>query len=223
MREAIVYLLAISVAEVVTVTIQPVWGIVSHIIVLGALILHATLTSRVAHQQLLISLALIPLVRIISLSMPLASIPQIWWYPITYAPLLVAAFEVVRILGYRPEEIGLTLKRVPIQLAVAVTGVAFGIGEYFILTEEAKATDLVLQDTRLLAAFLLLVSTGFVEELIFRGVLQRSVLQVSGRWGIVYVSLAFAIVHLIHRSIIDIVFVFMIANIVLYLVAPFFF
>ncbi len=243
MKEALVYLVVITVAEVITVAIEPVWGIVCHIMVLVALILHSALAGKRAYQQLFLSLALVPLVRIISLSMPLANIPQIWWYPIVYAPLLVAALQVIRLLGFSLEQIGLNFKRISIQLAVALAGFVFGVVEYFILTEEAQATGLVLQETWLLAAFLLMVCTGFVEELIFRGVLQRSAVEAFGWWGIIYVSLLFAVVHLIHQSLIDIAFVFVIAiffgwvvkktgsifgvtlshgiaNIVLFLVAP---
>ena len=246
MKEALVYLLAITVAEVITVIVEPVWGIVLHIIVLVALILHSALAGKQAYQQLFLSLALVPLVRIISLSMPLANIPQIWWYPIVYIPLLVAALQVMRLLGYKLEQIGLNFKRILIQLAVALTGFIFGVAEYFILTEEAETTGLILQETWLLSAFLLLVCTGFVEELIFRGVLQRSAVEIFGWRGIVYISMLFAIVHLIHFSALDIAFVFVIAlffgwvvnktgslfgvtlshgiaNIVLFLVAPFFF
>ena len=243
MKEAIVYLLAITIAEVVSVYVVPVWGIVCHIIILVTVILRSALTSGQTHQQLLLSLALVPLVRIISLSMPLANIPQIWWYPIVYAPLLVAALQVMRLLGFSLEQVGLNFKRIPVQLAIALSGFVFGVVEYIILTEEAQATGLVLQETRLLAAFLLLACTGFVEELIFRGVLQRSAVEAFGSWGIIYVSLLFAVVHLIHQSLIDIAFVFVIAiffgwvvkktgslfgvtlshgiaNIVLFLVAP---
>ncbi len=243
MKETLVYLLAIIAAEVITVTIEPVWGVVCHIIILVALILHSALAGKRVYQQLFLSLALVPLVRIISLSMPLANIPQIWWYPIVYAPLLVAALQVVRLLGFSLEQMGLNFKRISIQLAVALAGFVFGLGEYFILTEEAQATNLVLRETWLLAAFLLLACTGFVEELIFRGVLQRSAVEAFGWWGIIYVSLLFAVIHLIHQSLIDIAFVFVIAiffgwvvkktgslfgvtlshgiaNIVLFLVAP---
>lgn len=246
MKEALVYLLAVTIAEVITTLIQPVWGIACYIIILVALILHSALSRRQTRQQLLLSLALVPLVRIISLSMPLAKIPQILWYPIIYAPLLVAAFEVVRLLGYKLQEIGLSFKGIPVQLAVALTGLVFGVVEYFVLTEEAEATALILQETRILAAFLLLACTGFGEEVIFRGVLQRSAVAAFGWWGVAYVSLLFAIVHLIHHSVVDIALVFVIAlffgwvvkktgsllgvtlshgiaNIVLYLVAPLFF
>jgi membrane protease YdiL (CAAX protease family) len=92
---------------------------------------------------------------------------------------------------------------------------------------------------------LLLLCTGFVEEFIFRGVLQRTAVEAFGGWGIVYVSLLFAILHMGFLSWIDVVFVFVVAlffgwvvkktgslfgvtlahgitNIVLYLIIPFF-
>ena len=101
MREAIVYLLAIVAAEVITaVTVQPLWGMVFHIIVLVAVIVHSALVSDHRLRQLLLSLALVPLVRIMSLSMPLANIPQIWWFPVIYIPLLAAGVMVMHILGY---------------------------------------------------------------------------------------------------------------------------
>ena len=246
MRVALIYLAAITIAEVVTVLVQPIWGIAIYIVVLAAVIVHSALASEPRLQQLALSLALVPLVRIISLCMPLANIPLVWQYPITYVPLLIAAVLVIRILGYSREDVGLTFRLSTVQLAVALSGLALGVIEYLILTEEAEAAGLILQETRLLAAFLLLVCTGFGEELIFRGVLQRSAVAAFGNWGIVYVSLLFAIVHLIHHSAIDIAFVFVIAlffgwvvkktgsllgvtlshgitNIILYLVVPFFF
>ena len=179
--------------------------------------------------------------------MPLAGIPQLWWYPIIYAPLLVGTLQVTRLLGYNWGDIGFKVKRISIQLAIALTGFGFGLGEFFILTDEARATNVILGKTPLLAGFLLMVTTGFVEEIIFRGVLQRGAVQTLGAWwGMVYVSLLFAIVHWIHVSVLDIVFVFVvamflalavrktgsllgvtlahgIANIVLFLVAPLFF
>ena len=245
MKEALVYLLAITAAEVVTVIIEPVWGMGCHIVVLVAVILHSALISGQTHQHLLLSLALVPLVRIISLSMPLANIPEIWQYPIIYAPLLVAAVMVVRILNFRAEDVGLSFRLFPVQLVVGLSGLLFGVAEYFILKPEPVVIELTWQEMWL-PALIFLVCTGFVEEFIFRGVLQYTALVVFGWWGIVYVSLLFAILHMGFLSWIDVVFVLVvalffgwvvkktgsllgvtlshgIANIVLYLVAPFFF
>jgi len=246
MKEAIIYLLAITAAEAVTVFVQPVWGIVSHAIVLVAVVMHSALPSDYRYRHLVLSLALVPLVRIISLSMPLVNIPQIWWYPIIYAPLLAAAIMVVRILGLRAREVGLSFSSVPVQLAVGLSGLLFGVAEYFILAPQPLIAELTWQEVWL-PALIFLVCTGFVEEFIFRGVLQRTAVEVfGGWWGIIYVSLLFAVLHVGFLSLIDVVFVFFVAlffgwvvkktgslfgvtlahgitNIILYLVVPFFF
>jgi len=252
MKEAIIYLLAIAVAEVVTVFVQPVWGIVCHAIVLVAVVTHSALAGDYRYRHLVLSLALVPLVRIISLSMPLVNIPQILWYPIIYAPLLVAAIVVVRILGLRAREVGFSFSSFPVQLAVGLSGLLFGVAEYFILAPEPMIIELIWQEIWL-PALIFLMCTGFVEEFIFRGVLQRTAVEAFGGWGIVYVSLLFATVHLVHYLeigltgiLIDIGFVFAVAlffgwvvkrtgslfgvtlahgitNILLYLVVPFFF
>lgn len=245
MKEALIYFLAITISEVITVTIAPLWGIVCHIVVLIALIVHSVLVGRQTLQRLLISLALVPLIRIVSLSVPLANIPRTWWYPVIYTPLLIAALEVVRITGYSLKQIGLTLKKVQVQLLVALSGFAIGVVEYFILKPVPMIPELTWQGI-LLPALIFLLFTGFVEEFIFRGVLQNTALEEYGNWGIIYISLLFAIVHMIHHSPLDIAFVFIvavyfgwvvkktgsllgvslahgIANSILYLVVPFFF
>lgn len=212
MKEAIIYLLAITVAEMVTVFARPVLGVVCHIMILVAVSLRSAtvLADRYHYQQLVLSLALVPLIRIISLSLPLLNIPQVWWYPLIYVPLLVAAIVVVRILNCRASDVGLNFRLLPIQLVVALSGFLFGIAEYFILSPEPMINELTWQNLWL-PAFLLLACTGFVEEFIFRGVLQHTAMGVFGRWGIVYVSLIFAVLHMGFLSWIDIVFVFVVA------------
>jgi len=90
MNEVIVYLLAIATAEMVTVFLQPLWGIVAHIAILVTVIMRSARTADRPQRQLVLALALVPLTRVVSLSMPLANIPQIWWYPIMYGPLVLA-------------------------------------------------------------------------------------------------------------------------------------
>jgi len=244
MIAAILYLLAIAIAELVTVYVQPVWGIGCHGAILLVVIVHSTVIGRHFHRRLILSLALVPLIRIISLTMPLANIPQIWWYTIIYLPLLAASIVMMRLLNYRSDQVGLTFKLFPVQLVVALTGVVFGVAEYFILRPEAVVPELTWQ-VAWLPALMFLLCTGFVEEFIFRGVLQRSAMEVFGGWGIIYISLLFTTLHMGFLSWIDVAFVFIVAlffgwvvkktgsllgvtlshgitNIVLYLVAPFF-
>ena len=245
MVKALIYLLAIIIAEVITIVVQPMWGIICHITILLLVIVHSAVDTRYPHRPLLLTLGLAPLVRIISLSMPLADIPQVWWYPIIYIPLLVAAVTAMRILNYQAEDIGLTLEGIPFQVVVALSGLVFGVAEYFILRPEPIISELTWQAVWL-PALVLLVCTGFVEEVIFRGILQRSSMEAFGGWGIVYVSLLFAILHMGFLSWLDVAFVFVVAmffgwivnrtgslmgvtlahgitNIILFLIAPFIF
>ena len=244
MKEAIIYFLAITIAELVTVYVHPLWGMVVHTVILLLIIAELVVHTGYAHRPLLLALTLAPLVRIISLCMPLANIPQIWWYPIVYVPLLAASFVVMHLLGYKPWEVGLTFRWFPVQLVLVLTGVVFGVAEYLILTPEAMVDELTWQ-ALWLPALMFLLCTGFVEEFMFRGVLQRSAVGAFGGWGIVYISLIFAILHLGFLSWIDVAFVFVVAlffgwvvsktgsllgvtlshgvtNAVLYLVVPFF-
>ena len=244
MIEAIFYLLAIAMAELATVYGDPLWGMAGHAVILILVIVQAAVDTRYPHRLLLLGLALVPLVRIVSLTMPLADIPQMWWYPVIYAPLLAAAIVVMRLSNYRSQQVGLTFKWFPVQLVVALTGIVFGLTEYIILAPEAMIDELTWQEAWL-PALIFILCIGFVEELIFRGILQRSAVEAFGGWGIVYVSLLFAIMHIGFLMWVDVAFVFVVAlffgwvvkktgsllgvtlshgitNIVLYIVAPLF-
>jgi len=245
MPRALFYLAVIGIAEVVTTFYQPILGIACHSVILVAMLVDSALVDRYFYGRLVLALSLIPLIRIISLSMPLADIPQIWWYPIIYLPLLAAAIVVMRILDYKPMDIGIRFGFIPFQLMIGLVGVGLGILEYIILIPEPLITELTWQ-TAWLPALIIALTTGFVEEFIFRGILQKVAVEMFGGWGIVYVSFLFAILHIGFLSWVDVVLVFAIAlffgwivnrtksifgvvlchgiiNIVLFIVAPFYF
>jgi len=255
MKRAILYLLAITVAEIITYFLQPMVGVALYIIILIITFYDAAIINKYFHERFILSISLIPILRIISLvlTLPLfeSEVLQIWQYPIIYTPLLAAAVVLVNILGYKFREIGVKFGFLPIQLAIALTGLGFGVVEYLILKPESMVTELTFQ-TVWLPALLLLLATGLVEEFIFRGVLQRSATEAFGGWGIVYVSYLFAILHIgwiqaeSQFAVYDVAFVFVVAlffgwivkktgslfgvtlahgltNIILFIVAPFYF
>ena len=211
MKIALAYLVGVTVAEVLTVSISSMWGIAFHIALLVAVIIYSAIITDEVRQHFFLSLALVPLTRIISLSMPLANIPQIWWYPIIYMPLLLATFQVMRLMKSNVDQVGLNLRSIKFQIIVALSGLVIGVLEYFILMEEARVTGQILGETWLLSVFFLLSCTGFVEEFMFRGVIHTAAVRMFGWWGIVYVSYLFSIVHWIHNSVLDIFFVFIVA------------
>jgi membrane protease YdiL (CAAX protease family) len=53
-----------------------------------------------------------------------------------------------------------------------------------------------------------MVCTGFSEELIFRGIMQRAAVETFGETGWLYVAAIFSMMHMGHASWVDIPFVF---------------
>ena len=202
-----IYLLAITAAELVTALVNPIGGIAFHGVILFALLPHSAIASPHPNYKLYLSLSLAPMIRILSLSMPLAGIPQIYWYPIISIPLLVAILIVITRLNYRRWEVGLTLHKLPLQLLIGLTGVIFGFIEYQILNPQ-PLIDAFSGVRVLLFALIFIVTTGFVEELTFRGVMQRSSFESMGTFGLLYISAVFAVLHISYLSAIDVLFVF---------------
>ena len=231
------FLAAVAGAEVVTALVDPLWGIILHFVILFALILNSVLIVeqpslrlllipdpprgvralwgsseeivKYPSRELLLALGLAPLIRIVSLAMPLAEFSQIYWYLIISVPLLAGIFAVVVTLDLDPRDVGLTAGALPIQGLVALAGIAFGLVEYLILKPEPLILALKWDDV-IVPALILLVATGFVEELAFRGVMQRSA-QVLGSWGWVYVAVLFSLLQIGHLSALHWLFVLLVA------------
>jgi membrane protease YdiL (CAAX protease family) len=201
------YLLGIVVAELL-ITFAPVTlGLLAHSLLLVTLLVHASRVRGKAKRAFLMSMAFAPLIRILSLSLPMASIPIIYWYLITSVPLFAALIVAARTLGFSWHRLGLNLRGWPLQLAIGLTGIAFGIVEYHILEPQPLAEGLTLSYLWR-PALILMVSTGLLEEMIFRGLLQRTSIDSLGRWGLFYVPLLFAVLHIGYMLFVDVVFVF---------------
>lgn len=205
------YLVLIVAAEIVTSLVDPSYGLFLHSIVLVSLLtLAAVWYGKNPSSSMLQSLSLAPLIRILSLSLPLAYFPEYAWYVVAGIPVCGAAVIMMRIQGLSLKDVGLTLRKPLVQLCIALTGVVFGVTEYFILKPEPLAIGFTTWEYALLALAIIL-STGFVEELVFRGVLQKSAVKILGKkTGIIGVSAVFAALHIGWLNILDVVFVFLI-------------
>jgi membrane protease YdiL (CAAX protease family) len=206
-----VILLLIALAETVTAMVDPRLGLPAHAAILGLLVTLGARTTDYARRELYWTLTLAPVIRIGSLCLPLGQLPLMQWYPLIGVPIFTAAIAAARKIGYTPAQIGLSLKpgELPRQLALVPVGAVLGIGEYLIFRPAPLADRFALEDIWL-PALILLVFTGFEEELIFRGLMQRASLRSLGRWGLVYTNLVFAVLHIGYESVLDLVFVFLV-------------
>lgn len=195
----LLYLALIVAAEVLTNFFDLAIGLIAHTVILAGLLVHSSLATKSSNRQLLVTLSLAPLTRIMSLSMPLTRFPAAYWYLIIYPSLFLAGLMVVRNLGFSARDIGVTVRKLPVQLAVALSGIIFGIAEYLLLRPGPLVVEAAWGQV-LLALVALMAGTGFVEEFIFRGVIQRAATTALGSWGMPYVAFLFAVLHLIHYS-----------------------
>ncbi|MGB7537102.1 MAG: CPBP family glutamic-type intramembrane protease [Anaerolineales bacterium] len=205
------YLAMISIAEAITTLVEPQLGMVLHGLVLVMLLLHGSLTHRGVLRRFLILLSISPLIRIVSLSLPLQKIglPLIYWYLVIGVLLFLAAFIASRVTDLRGSRISWTWGVWPQQLGIGLIGFGLGYMEFMILKPGPLAAYVTWVDV-VTAALILMVFTGVLEEYIFRGLMQSATMQMMGRFGLIYVALLFAVLHLGYHSLIDVLFVLMV-------------
>jgi hypothetical protein len=196
----LLYLAAIAGAELLTALVDPLWGAIFHFAILLFLALNAAVVGKHPSGGLLLALGLAPLIRILNLAMPLAEFSQIYWYLLISVPLLAGIFAIIITLRLRPREIGLTMGAIPLQVVVALVGIGLGLVDYLILKPEPLVSAFRWQEI-IAPALILLIATGFVEELAFRGVMQRASVQALGAWGWVYIAVVFSVLQIGHLSV----------------------
>ncbi len=239
-----IYLLLLAVAELLITFTPPITGMIMHALLLVSLLTHAAYSADPPSRALLLTLCLAPLIRLLSMGLPLVNLPQMSWYFLVSVPLFISCGMLIRLLRYSRADLGLRWGNLGLQGLIVLLGLALGALEYAILRPQPLIAALSWQQL-VIPALILLVCTGFCEELIFRGVMQRAAYAALGRWAIIYVAAIFAVLHIGYRSFADLLLVFVVGvvfglivqrtgsllgvtlahgltNIMLFLVMPFF-
>lgn len=204
------YLSILVIAEYTTTFISMKLGLVIHTALLFALFIHSSLSKK-KMKVLLAAMMMLPLIRIVGLSMPLPVIRHLYWYIIIAFPLFAASAALMRTQNLTRDDAGLNLRKLRWQVAVALTGFPMGYIEYQILRPEALIPHLSVQNF-IIGFAVMLIGTGLAEELLFRGIVQRNAEDVMGNVpGLLYASLLFTALHVGWKSGYDLIFVFSVA------------
>jgi len=190
------------VAEVLMATIDPRFGGMLYAFLLVVLLQHGARCSLQSEHRLYWTLSLIPIMRLLSVSMPLGAFPVIWRFILVAVPLLLAIATAARAARFSPEDIGLRWRwgHAHLNAMLAIAGVPLGMAYYQILKPAPLAAELSLQAI-LAPAVVLIVTTGFSEEIIFRGLLQRAAGELLGPWiGPALITCLWAVLHISYRS-----------------------
>lgn len=134
-------------------------------------------------RQLMLALALLPIIQLLSLSLPTRLAPTLQWFVMigvpTYVLLVLAAYR----LRIRPNEIGIRLTRWQPQARIILVGAALAIPGYFILRPAPLVADPTPVNV-VTAAIIVAIFGGFLEEGLFRGVIQSVGQRSHGRAGV---------------------------------------
>ncbi|MGH2380103.1 MAG: lysostaphin resistance A-like protein [Candidatus Limnocylindria bacterium] len=207
-----VYLALLSLAELAVIYLSPVLVFPLHGGLIALVAIYVALHSDAerhdpTHVALFMVLVLGPLIRIISLTLPLGQIDPAYRYLFAGVPMAVAAFVAVRATGLRWRDVGMRWTAWHWQVAVILAAIPIGFIEFAVLRPEPIGPP-AWTPGGILPALSLGFFTGFPEELIFRGVMQTVTRPFFGRWNWIYVAAIFAVLHIGYMSYIDVVFVF---------------
>ena len=208
---AIIYLLSLIVAEVCVTYVNKETGLVIEMVILFVLLLNSSLNVSYNYSIMLRSMMVLPLIRIIGLSIPLMQIQPLYWFPIIAVPLFAAVYTIMKSQGLTRKHVGLVWGNKKLQFLIALSGIFLGTIEYTIL--QPKPLIAVLDPVTLISASIILIlSTGLAEELLFRGIIQKNAENVFGTVvGLLYTAFLFTALHIGWNSFTDLIFVFSVA------------
>lgn len=184
-------------------------GILLYFACFFALIFFGYKAEAASKRNTCLALAIVPLIRIFSVAMPVSEIPLNYWYAIFSIPLFLSAFTTARFLRITPLSLGFSKANLPRQLLIGLLGLPLGwAGAQVFLTLPAGKSQ---QYPNIwFTAIILIVCTGFLEELIFRGILYQTVReQLGSRQSLFMVSFLNACLYISNLSWQQFIFVFL--------------
>ena len=206
--EIVGYVVFLIVSEMVSDLWQPLLGNWLHVILMAVLIWRGTHLIQRPEGRLFLTMAVLPLVRIVSFAVSPTFFPGVWFYSVSEALILMGGIATAVVLRVPIEDLGLRLPRLTwVTPLVLLSGFVAGWAESHIITPQPVVSTLS-WSAAWLPSLMLIVTTGFVEEFVFRGLLQSVSAKVVGPMlSIVFTAVVWSVLHTGWLSFGDVVFV----------------
>ena len=206
-----IFSIVLIVAELLSVY-APVWGVALHTILLLFVLFYSAIMTRISpsSSKLFATLIPVPLIRIVSIASPLLLFTMVEWFLVISIMLFSSILLCLRITGLPLKEYGFRMPErrfYPLEFFIILLGLAFGFMEFNILNPTPISSELTILGIfpPLLGLYF---STGLLEELLFRGLIQRHSTECLGTiYGIAFTTFVFMIMHTGWQSVADIFFV----------------
>ncbi len=154
------------------------------------------LSSAYIENRIFPALMLMPLFRLLNIAMPVFFQLTLYSYPLVYAPMFLPIYLLLKERMFSRSEVGITAKDFWFFLPLAVAvGFSLGWGEYQVLRPGVLVPDFSLRSV-LILSLTMIFFVGFVEEFVFRSVLQTVMEERMGSIvGLVIASVLFGFMH----------------------------
>lgn len=209
MAKCVICLLAFTAGEYIIYYVNLAGGIIVQFVILLGLFITSAINPSESQRRFWLALGLVPLIRIASLVMPTAETSEIFWYILIAVPVIAAIIALMRNLRLSADDIGINGRSPLIQALVTIAGIGLGFIDFLILKPEALSSQLNIEMT-IFPGLVLVVFTGFMEEIAFRGLLQREA-NAIGFWGWIFVAMVYAVLQIGQGSLWHIFFSFAVA------------
>ncbi|HEY3361022.1 MAG TPA: type II CAAX endopeptidase family protein [Methanosarcina sp.] len=142
------------------------------------------------------ALMLLPILRLVNLSMPVFFSTTLYTYVFVYSPLLIPLIIIVTHQRYSLEQVGITAKHILGYTILSIPlGLLLGLGEYLTIRPNYLIPDLSIENL-LKLTIIMIIFVGLTEELIFRSILQTRLEEVLGpREALIIASILFGFMH----------------------------
>ncbi|ADI75132.1 Abortive infection protein (plasmid) [Methanohalobium evestigatum Z-7303] len=178
-----------------------------HLIILIGLVLSTVWIQEKHINNIFQAMTLLPILRLVNLSMPSFFEMTINSYVFIYVPLMLPIYLITTNQDFTIEQIGLKARPSFIYAPLAViVGLAIAEGEYFVISAPYLIPNTSLMNI-LELSIVMIFFVGLVEELIFRSILQTRLENSFGLLpGLLITSLLFGMMHSIYGNVYEIFF-----------------
>lgn len=189
-------IMCMAIAELFIFSGKTVIAVWIHSGVLLALTLSSIFIKDPKVHKIYMPLMLLPVLRLVNLSMPVFSKITLYAFILYYIPLVFPVLAIIIHQRISLEQIGIAKKHFLIYMVLAVPlSFLLGLGEYIIIRPGCLIPNLSFENL-LVLTIIMVFFVGLVEELIFRSILQTRIEQVlSAPESLLITSFLFGFMH----------------------------
>ena len=201
--------LLLLVSEISYNMIDISFGLYCYGIVVVGIIISLVFTDQSRNaKQLLQAIMILPVMRFVEACMPIKELSPFLRVPIVYLTFFIPVLIVFYYSDLDSFQIGIRRKGLYLFPVAIVLGAILGFIEYNILASEILANELTFE-TIFIGIVNIGIITGFIEEFMFRGLIQNFSKNIFKKSYILYTNFIFAAMHLGWGSYAEIIFVFL--------------